>query len=613
MQEMCGWMGKVLKIDLTRAKITREALDPEVCRNYMGARGFGIYYLDREMDPECDPLGPGNVMVLATGPLTGTRAPTGGRYMVTTKSPLTNGITVSNSGGFFPAQLKKTGWDAIIIKGASSTPVYLWIEDEKVEIRDASEIWGKSVPETDDFLKSRTDPKAKVACIGPAGENMVKFAAVMNDKHRAAGRGGLGAVMGSKRLKGVVVKGNTKINIHDSETFSAKVKQYMQDFKDFYGGQEPGLRTYGTAQTILGTQGSGALPTRNAQATVFEGYESITGTALTKKYLKGASACFSCPLACGRLTALKDSQFEGSGEGPEYETLYSMGAMCGISDLAAITKANYICNEMGFDTISAGATVACAMEMQEKGILSEKETGGKLQFGDGAALVRAIESIAERKDFGDALAEGSLRMATKYGAPELAMQVKGMEFAGYDPRGEQGMGLNYATSPIGASHMRGDTNYMEVIGVPFSMDPQSIEKKAELVFYLQNLHNIIDAAGLCVFFSIRHLTIPTLELKPDPIRELINAATGANLSMDEVTAIGERIFTLERRVLNKMGFTRKQDTLPERSLKEPVPEGPAKGRVSRLDEMLDDYYLLRGWDKDGYVSGEKLEQLGITS
>ena len=610
---MHGWCGKILRVDLTGGAIKETPLDFQTAKDFIGGRGLGTKILLDQMDPACDPLGEQNVLAMATGPLTGTAAPTGARYMVVTKSPLTGAITCSNSGGFFPAELKKAGYDAIVFTGKSPEPAYLWIDNGRAELRSATAIWGMDTHRTQASLKAETDPKAKVACIGPAGERGVLFASVMNDKDRAAGRSGVGAVMGAKNLKAVAVKGDSPVPLHDPDAFKAGVKKAQKRFKDGLAGKPFGLNLYGTAQTIAGTQTVGALPTRNAQEGTFANWEAINGQTLAKTYLVKPRACFSCPIGCGRVTKVDEPGFEGEGEGPEYETIYAMGSMCGIDHLAAITKANYICNEEGMDTISTGATIACAMEMAEKGFLSESDVGiGRpLRFGDAEALVELTRMIAEKRGIGALLAEGSRRFAEQMGHPELAMTAKSQEFAGYEPRGEQGMGLAYATSPIGASHMRGDPAYIEILGVPMLIDPLTWEDKPQLVMDWQDVFCVIDAAGVCVFFSVRNYTTPTRDIRPEGIAELLNAATGADYTVDELVRAGERIFNAERIFLVRAGFTRKEDTLPIRMLKEPMPDGPAKGMVCHLEEMLDAYYPIRGWDANGIPTPEKLKELGL--
>ncbi len=608
---MHGWCGRILRVDLSRGKIATEALDPEVARNYIGARGFGIHYLRREVDPTCDPLGDANKLIMATGPLTGTAAPTGARYVVTTKSPLTGAITCSNSGGYFPAELKKAGYDAIIIEGAAAHPVYLWIEGGRAELRSAEHLWGRTTHAADDALRAETHAKAKTAVIGPAGEKRVLFAAIMNDRDRAAGRAGVGAVMGAKKLKGIVVRGEGEVSLADPAAFKAANTKYREAFKAKTKDNPPALRTHGTAITVVGTQNHGVFPTRNFQQGQFEGWESIYGETLTQKYLVRAKPCFSCPIACGRVTRIPEGPYQGEGEGPEYETIYSLGSDCGVDDLPALTHANYVCNELGLDTISMGSTIACAMELYEKGILTESEAGMPLRWGDGQALVALTRMTGMREGFGNVLAEGSLRLATRHGRPDLAMVARGLDFAGYDPRGEQGMGLAYATSPIGGSHMRGDPAYFELLGVPVSADPHTWNDKPPLVAKWQDLFCVIDAAGLCVFFSVRYLVEQNLMVKPTGITELLNAATGAGYTPEEVEKIGERIFNAERLFLLAAGFTGQDDRLPPRITQEPMPGGPAKGMVCRLAEMLAPYYKLRGWSAEGVPSEAKLVELGL--
>jgi aldehyde:ferredoxin oxidoreductase len=604
-------MGRVLRVDLGTGAVGWEALHPSRARDYIGGRGLGIRYLLDEVDPRCDPLGAKNKLIMATGPLTGTRAPTGARYMVTTKSPLTGAVTCSNSGGHFPAELKKAGVDAVIFEGRATEPVYLWVRDGAAELRPAGHLWGRDTHATHEAVLAETDPAARVACIGPAGERRVRFASIMNDRDRAAGRSGVGAVMGSKNLKAVVARGTGKVPLHDDAAFQAAVDRYLAKFREANRETPPALRTHGTAVTVLGTQTAGIFPTRNFRSGQFEQWREIHGETLTQRFLVKPKACFSCPIACGRVTRVNVPGYEGEGEGPEYETVYSLGSACGVGDLAAVTKANYLCNELGMDTISFGATVACAMELAELGVLPEKDVGRPLRFGDGRALVELARQTAYREGFGDLLAEGSLGLGRRYGRPDLAMVAKGQEFAGYDPRGEQGMGLAYATSPIGASHMRGDPAYIEILGVPLRVDPLTWEDKAELVADWQDTFTVIDSVGLCVFFSVRNYVTPDRRVRPVGILELLNAATGAGYTMESLMAASRRIFNAERLFLNGAGLSRADDTLPPRMLREAMPGGPAKGMIVHLDEMLPRYYELRGWDGEGRPTLETLKQLGL--
>ena len=608
---MSGWMSKILRVDLMTGKCTVESLDPMVAKNYIGGRGLGIYYLNQEVDPKIEPLSPDNLLVMATGPLTGTGAPTGARYMVMTKSPLTGAITCSNSGGLFPTELKRAGFDAIIFSGRAEAPVYLWIDQGNADIRKADHIWGKNTHETTDTLLAETDAKAKVACIGPAGEKGVLFASIINDKHRAAGRSGVGAVMGSKNLKAVVVKGKGRIPLANPDRFKDVNKNVLDIFKEGIKETPLGLTVNGTAGVVVATQNFGVLPTKNWQQGTFDGWQKIQGEELSKRFLIKNSACYGCPIGCGRKTRVDVPEFAGEGEGPEYETIYAMGSNCMVDDLAAITKANYICNELGMDTITMGTTIACAMELVDRGYLSQDQVGHSLKWGDADALVELTRLTGNREGFGDILAQGSYRLAHRYGHPELAPVSKKQEFAGYEPRGCQAMGLAYATSPIGGSHMRGDPAYFELFGVPKPMDPHQWEGKAKVTKAYQDLSAVIDSAGLCIFFAVRNLAAKDLGVAPVGILEYLNAATGADYTLNELMEAGQRIINAERMFLVRAGFTRKDDSLPKRLTEEPAPTGPAKGMVCHLEEMLEEYYQLQGWSEDGIPKDEVLSRLGL--
>jgi len=610
--DMYGWRGKILRVDLTTGNLQEENLDMKAARNYVGGRGLGIYYLNKEVDPQCDPLSPENMLVMATGPLTGTSAPTAARYMVMTKGPLTGAITCSNSGGQLPKELKRAGFDAILITGRSAKPVYLWIDKGRAELKPAGHLWGKIVPETTDTLLKETNPKARVACIGPAGEKLVLFAAIMNDKHRAAGRSGVGAVMGSKNLKAVVVLGEGVVPVADKDRFKEVQDRVMTKFNNAAKAAPSALSQHGTIGVMTPlTQKYGVFPTKNFLQGTFNGWEAITGQTLTAKYLQKTVACWACPVSCGRYTKIEEPGFEGEGEGPEYETGFALGALCLVDNLAAITKANYICNDLGLDTISMGATIACAMELFEKGYITEKQAGGPLKWGDAQKLVELVRLTGYREGFGDQLAEGSYRLAERYGHPELAMVSKRLELPGYDPRGLQAQGLNYATSPIGASHCRAHMAYCEMVGIPKAIDPHEWKGKARLVKFWQDVFSLIDSAGLCIFFAGRNLLRPELEIYPDLILEYLNAVTGAEYSLDELVKAGERILNAERMFLVRAGFSRKDDTLPRRLTHEPLKEGPAKGKVSHLEEMLEEYYQERGWTREGIPTEGKLKELGL--
>jgi aldehyde:ferredoxin oxidoreductase len=609
---MKGWTGKILRVDLTSGEIADEALDPRVARDYIGGRGLGIHYLNAEMDPTVDALSPENMMCMFTGPLTGTRAATGARYMIMTKSPLTGALTTSNSGGHFPTELKRAGYDGIIVKGRADRPVYLSITPGGSELRSAEHLWGKDTAETTDLLLAETHAKARVACIGPAGERLVRFASVQNEKHRAAGRSGVGAVMGSKNLKAIVVKAEAKdVPLHDPEGFAAYAKSVIDEYRAGAAVTPVGISLYGTTYAVGHGEKLGDLPTKNFQRSKFEPWEGGIEKEFHEKHFIKRGACFSCPIGCARISKVEKPEGTLVGEGPEYETWFAMGSNCLISDLAPIVEANFACNRLGLDTITMGVTLACAMELVERGYLDEAEVGRSLNWGEGEALVELTEKTGLREGFGDLLAEGSYRLAERYGHPELSMTARKQEMAGYIPRRLQGMGLAYATSPIGGSHMRGDTAYFELFGTPVMVDGSEIQGKAELVITSQNLSTIIDSAGLCIFFAHRALVTKDINVRPVGILEYLNKATGADYTIEELWEAGERIFQAERWFLTRAGFSGADDTLPPRELEEPLPDGPAEGQVSRLPEMLSEFYALRGWDEEGVPTSETLERLGI--
>jgi aldehyde:ferredoxin oxidoreductase len=607
---MYGWHHRLLRVNLTTQQITTEEVDPRVARDYLGGRGWAIHYLYREVDPLVDPLAPENKLIFATGPLTATPAPTGNRYMVVTKSPLTGALAHSNSGGDFPTWMKRTGFDMFIIEGKSPEPVYLFVNEDQIEIRPAAHLWGKDTHETTDLLKAETSDEARVACIGPAGEHLALMAAIMNDKHRAAARSGVGAVMGSKNLKAVVAMGNRNPPMVEEEAMKAlSVTVSKEVGADVKKGSN--LRVYGTAYVPAVTNTLGILPTHNFLQGTFEHVDKVDGVALKNSYLIRHTPCYRCPISCGRLTEVPDGPYKGKGEGPEYETISSLGTGCGVSNLAALTKANYLCNEFGMDTITTGMTIAAAMEMYEKGYIPESVIGQPLRFGDHDAMIAMIKKMAYREGFGNDLAEGSYRLAEKYGHPEIAVTTRKQEFPGYDPRGSQGMGLLYATSNKGASHMEGDVAYEEVFGVPVKENPLTTEGKPELVKRFEDSFALIDSSGLCVFLAIRYVFSKERMVWPERLAMLMNLTTGAGYTPEEVLLAAERVYNLERMFILKAGST--EDTLPHRMLHEPLPDGPAKGKVVELDKMLPEFYELRGWDEKGWPTKEKLEELGLTS
>lgn len=600
---MYGWIGTILRVNLTTGAITKQPLEPELAKKYIGARGLGARILYQEVAPQVDPLGPDNKLIFCPGPFSGTYAPSAGRYDVITKAPLNGAIAASNSGGSFGPELKYAGYDMLILEGRAAKPVYLWIKDDKVEIRDAGHIWGKEVPDTTDLLRAETDEEAKVACIGPAGEKLVLFANVMNELHRAAGRSGVGAVMGSKNLKGIVVLGSGAVKVANPEAFKAAVLKARGIIQAHPVGGT-GLKAYGTDVLVNILNETGGLPTRNYRDGHFPAANNVGGESLTANVLVRPRGCFSCIISCGRASEVKDPQFAGVGEGPEYETAWAFGPDCGVDSLAAVTKANYRCNELGLDTITMGATIAAAMDMYEDGVITIKDTDGvPLNFGNAQALIEMVNKTANREGFGDKLALGSYRMAAGYGHPEYSMTTKKQEMPAYDPRAVQGIGLQYATSNRGGCHVRGYTIAVEVLGNKAKLDNSATEGKAAWNIIFQDLTAALDSSGACLF--------TTFGIGGDELAEMLSALTGVNYSTAEFMQAGERIWNMERLWNLKAGLNGQDDALPERLLKNPIQTGPAKGRVSKLGEMLPEYYQLRGWDGNGVPTQAKLQELGL--
>jgi len=614
-----SWAGKILRVNLAAGTVKSEPLNMEWARAYLGSRGLATKYIVEEVDAKVDPLSPANKLIWATGPLTGTMASTGGRYTVVTKGPLTGAIACSNSGGYWGAELKMAGWDMVIFEGKSAKPVFLYIEDDVAELRDASHLWGKSVWETEETLKKQLQqPQARVSSIGLAGENQVLYAAVVNDLHRAAGRSGVGAVMGSKNLKAVVVRGTKGVgNVADPKEFM-KVTFEKKKILAENGVTGQGLPAYGTQVLMNVINEIGALPTRNHKDVQFEGAKDISAEAMAtprksdgKKHLVTNQACFGCTIACGRISKIDQTHFSvqnkpeywGASGGLEYEAAWALGAANGVNDLEALQYANVLCNEQGMDPISFGATVAAVMELYELGVLTKEQVGIEAPFGSAKALCELAEMTAKGIGFGKEIGQGSKRLCTKYGKPELSMSVKGQEFPAYDGRGIQGMGLTYATSNRGACHLRSYTVASEVMGIPVKTDPLVADGKPELVMAFQDATATFDSAGVCVFTTFAW-SLP--DLQPQ-----VAAACGEEFTLENLALIGERVWNMERDFNNRAGFTAADDTLPKRLLEEPAKTGPAKGLVSKLPEMLPKYYAARGWNPDGTLTADKRAKLGL--
>ena len=608
-----AWHGKILRVDLTEGTCTDEPLNTAWAEQYLGQRGLASKYLYEEMDPAVDALDPGNVLIFTTGPLTGTMAPTAGRYSVVTKGALTGAIACSNSGGKVGAEIKLAGWDMVIIKGKSPKPVYLYIHDEKAELVDAAHLWGRSVWDIEPALKAElADPEVKVASIGRAGEAGVRFACVVNDLHRAAGRSGVGAVMGSKNLKAVAARGTRGVRAHDGKKFMAAVADAKASLQPHPTRKR--LMTLGTHAMLDVTDKYGSLPTMNDREVQFAGADKINAAASRKvrksdgkANLVGNKACFACTIGCGRIATIdpthfsvKDKpQYHHASGGLEYENAFALGAMVGVDDIDAVTYANFLCNEDGMDTISFGGALAAAMELYEDGVITKDDTGGiDLKFGSAEALVAMSEQTAKGEGFGADVGLGARRICEKYGRPELAMVVKGQEFAGYDPRAMQGMALAYATSNRGACHLRAS---------PFQSDFQTTELdgKVEIVRSTQDERAAsFDSAGICAFVGGA--------ISTEQIAAMLDGALESEWTADRIRETGERIWNLERLFNIKAGLGRADDTLPPRMLNEPAKSGTAKGQVARLGEMLPDYYEQRGWDEEGVPRGQTLSRLGLS-
>ncbi len=596
---MYGYQGKILRVDLSAGTYRVEDLDEALATKFVGGRGLATKIYADEVSPDVDPLSADNKLLVATGPLTGAPVPTGGRYMVVTKSPLTGTIACSNSGGYWGAELKFAGYDIIIVEGKAAKPVYISIEDDKIEIRDASHVWGKVVSEATDALKADAPDKARVLMIGPAGEKLSNIAAVMNDYSRAAGRSGVGAVMGSKNLKAIVVRGTKKVGIANQEEMKKAVKVCMDKIRE-NGVTGTGLPTYGTAVLVNIINENGVYPTKNWQESQFDLADSTSGETLAEKYLVKKDPCYRCPIACGRYCKVDDIE----GGGPEYEPIWAYGANCGVSDLGAIIKANFWCNEMGLDAISAGTTIATAMELYQKGYIKDADVAGMpLEFGNADAIIEWTKRMGMREGLGDKLAEGSYRMAESYGVPELSMSVKKQELPAYDPRAIQGMAVQYATTNRGGCHVRGYLISPEILGIPEKTDRFSIEGKANWAKIFQDFTAFIDSSGVCLFTSFA--------LGADDYAGLMSAVTGTKWTADDVLKAGDRIWNLEKLFNLAAGIDSSQDTLPKRLLEEPISEGPSKGNVAKLSEMLPEYYAVRGWTEDGIPTEEKKAELGL--
>jgi len=595
-----SYNGKILRINLSDKTSKVEDLDLAKAKKYIGGRGLGTKLYMDEVDPKIDPLSPDNKVVIINGPLTGTACATACRYMVVTKSPLTGMIACSNSGGKWGAVLKYAGFDAIILEGKASAPIHIDINEQVVTFHDATGLWGKTSEETKKELEAK-HPGSSVLNIGPAGETLSLLAAVMNDGERAAGRSGVGAVVGSKNLKAITVTSkNASVPVTDADKFKAVATDCMGKIKE-NGVTGTGLPTYGTAVLVNIVNSIGAYPTRNWQTAMDPNADKTSGESLRDgpSWVKNGF-CHRCPIGCGRVVKIDDEVVGG----PEYETIWAFASNCGVEDLDAVSRANLACNEMGNDTISVACTISAAMELYQNGYITDADCEGvPLKWGNNEAVWKWVYRMGRGETaLGKLMAQGSYRLCEHYGKPEYAMVVKKQELPAYDARGIQGIGITYATSNRGGCHVRGYMIAPEVLGSPEALDKNVTDDKHTWAKIFQDLTAVIDSSGLCLFTSFA--------LGAAEYAELLNAATGTTYDVNGVLEAGERIYNLERVFNKRAGMKPEEDTLPKRLLEEPIPDGPSKGMLSKLPEMLPKYYEARGW-VNAFPTNETLERLDL--
>ncbi len=599
-----GYAGKVLDVDLSNETIVKSELDETLVAEYMGGKGFGAKILYEQLSPRIDPLSPENILLFATGPLTGTLAPASGRFEVCTKSPATDLWLDSNCGGFFGPELKFAGYDALIVRGKAEKPVMLIVDNDTLELKPASDLWGLDTVAAHQWIKANLGKDHRVACIGPAGEKCVRYASIISE-YRALGRGGAGAVMGSKNLKAIAVRGSQSIAIAEPDKFMKTCREAFNELANHpdTGGGRP---KYGTNVILSIMDEAGLHPVRNFQKVKFAKASSLNEETIAQLYTRN-KACFGCPIYCSKIAEVNQGKYKGCfTEGPEYENVWAFGANCENPDPAAIVQAEYLCDYYGLDGISTGGVIAFLMECTEKGIIKETDIGFSLNFGDADAIIQAIHLIGNRQGPGELWGEGVRRVSAHYpAAKDWAMHVKGLELPAYDPRGSTGMALAYATSDRGGCHLRAWPIGEELLATEQRMDLFSTEFKPELVKTQQDLFCLINCIGMCLF--------ATFALNLKQITPFLHAATGieAFSSSEHLLNAGERVNNLVRLFNIREGLTKNMDTLPERFFKEPLKEGPCKGRIVDLEQLRAEYYLVRGWDTDGVPTTEKLKELGI--
>ncbi len=604
-----GYIGKTLLIDLSREKIITEPTNKEFAATYIGGSGYACRLALDHLNANTEPLGPENVLVFATGPLVGTAAPDSGRHVVCGRSPLTHLWGESYSGGIFGAKMKSAGFDVIVVKGRAAKPTYISVKDGRAEVRKAAQLMGEDTKSTQTLIKEELhDRTASVSCIGKGGENLVKYAAIINDWSRAAGRTGLGALMGSKNLKAVAVSGQGKVTVAEPEEFMKACSSAFKFIRESSGTES--FRACGTAAAATYFNEIGDLPSKYFTGGRFEEAYKIDGTEMKQTILTGTSACFGCPIRCGRIITINEGKYAvGKTDGPEYETLCGFGSNLLCTSLEGISYANELCNKHGIDTISCSATIGLAYYLYEKGVLTKKDTGGlALEWGEIDPAIELVKMIAERRGLGSLLAEGTREMAKKFGAEDDAMHVKGLEMPFHDIRGVSGLAVSYATSPRGACHNYSMLYLVEIgqivpeLGIE-SADRVSNDGKAQLAFNSENYRAVYNAMQMCVFAN------PVVQ----DIASMLSHCTGLKLSPQDLLTIGERII-MAKRVMNlRLGATVQDDRLPKHAMK-PLAEGPTGGNVPDLKRQLKEYYALRGWDPiSGHPTQERLRALGIES
>lgn len=619
-----GHMGKILRVNLTDGDFTVDSLPNHWIKEFIGGDGFGAKILFEEVPASIDPLNEKNKLIIATGPITGTLWPMSGRTVFISKAPLTGIWGESHVGGFLGPELKYAGYDILVIEGKSEKPVYISIEDSDLQIRDAQQLWGLTTDRlTGAIKKMHNDPDIQVAAIGPAGERLVRYASVLVNHARAAGRTGIGAVLGSKKVKAIAVRGHGAVEVHDHEAFAELAKEAHFRVRNNPQAQEMGK--YGTWILTAVKQEIGELPTYNHQTGVFDGWEKLSGDHIRPNYTVTDRACFGCSLGCKKVNYVREGPFAGTlEEGPEYEGLMAFGSSLGVDDYATTLKANQICNKYGLDIISAGATIGFAIESFTKGAITTRETGGlRLQWGDREQIIKLLQMIADRDGFGDLLAEGSKRAAKAigHGTDKYAIHVKGMEVSGQDGRTHRSIALGHATGARGADHLRSlvvvdQLGYEEVAAkrwgadkLPEIIDPYTEKYKANAVFESENAYCIRDTLIVC-WYSVSWPPIFWME----DFAKMLPLATGEKYlgQVKNLTTIAERQVTLKRLFNAREGITKEDDQLPDRFTKDPMPDGPGKGQIVNLAPMLEDYYTLRGWDiNTGLPTNETIKRLSL--